>query len=64
MGGLAGAILHEYAAAKILLIIFAVLLILAGLYGLFGQFEHVRFGHRSAWVGGFLTGIFGGLVGE
>lgn len=64
VGGLAGALLQQYAGGEILIVVFGVLLILAGLYGIFGHLERIRFGPKSAWFGGILTGFFGGLVGE
>jgi len=46
------------------LIVLGVLLVFAGLSGLFGLAERMRLGPRTAWVAGLLSGLFGGLVGN
>ena len=63
-GGLTGAILQQYATAPGLTIVFAVLLIGAGLAGLTGLSERLRFGPRTGWIAGVLSGMLGGLVGN
>jgi uncharacterized protein len=50
--------------APALAIVLGVLLIFAGLSGLFGLAERMRLGGRTAWVAGMLSGLFGGLVGN
>ncbi len=63
-GGLAGALLNAYAASRALTLVFAALLLFAGLSGLRGLAEKMRFGRRAAWVAGASSGFFGGLVGN
>jgi uncharacterized protein len=63
-GGLAGALLHSAASSPQLTIVFAGLLIFAGMGGLTGLAERMRFGHREAWMAGALSGTFGGMVGN
>ena len=63
-GGLAGALLNAYAASRALTIVFACLLLFAGISGLTGFTERMRFGRRTAWSAGALSGFFGGLVGN
>ena len=57
-GGLAGAVLQNVAGNPVLTIVFA------GLGGLTGYSERLRFGRRGAWIGGALSGFLGGLVGN
>lgn len=61
-GGLVGAVLHLWLAGRVLTLILAALLIFAGITGLFEV--KLRFGPRSAWLAGALSGMFGGLVGN
>jgi uncharacterized membrane protein YfcA len=63
-GGLAGAVLQNVAGNPVLTIVFAGLLLFAGLGGLTGYSERLRFGRRGAWIGGALSGFLGGLVGN
>lgn len=63
-GGLLGAFLNTRFTSPILTIIFACLLIFAGLTGATGLAEKMRFGKTFAWIAGFLSGVFGGLVGN
>lgn len=63
-GGLLGALLNAKANSPILTIIFGCLLIFAGISGLSGFLDRLRFGHRMAWFAGALSGFFGGLVGN
>ncbi len=63
-GGLAGALLHNLAGSTALTLVFAALLVFAGLLGLAGWSERLRFGRRTAWVGGAVSGLLGGLVGN
>lgn len=64
LGGLLGAVLHSRATSPMLAIVFGCLLLFAGLTGLFGLTERMRFGRRTAWIAGALSGMFGGLVGN
>ena len=63
-GGLLGAILSSRAQGPVLAIVFGSLLVFAGLTGLFGWSDRMRFGRRTAWIAGALSGFFGGLVGN
>jgi uncharacterized membrane protein YfcA len=64
IGGLTGALLHAYAPAPALTLIFGILLVFAGLSGLLGIAERMEFKGPWRWVGGFASGGFGGLVGN
>ncbi|HEU4937820.1 MAG TPA: sulfite exporter TauE/SafE family protein [Vicinamibacterales bacterium] len=63
-GGLTGAVLQRYAAAPGLTLVFAALLIFVGVLQLTGLSERMRFGTRTGWVAGVLSGALGGLVGN
>jgi uncharacterized membrane protein YfcA len=64
IGGLAGALLHTFFVSDILRIVFSVMLIVAGTIGVLQISERLRFGKIGAAVAGFVSGLFGGLVGE
>ncbi|MEX2137631.1 MAG: sulfite exporter TauE/SafE family protein [Pirellulales bacterium] len=63
-GGLAGALLHTFAESPALTAIFGALLVFAGLTGLLGIAERMRFGGVMAWIAGAVSGLLGGLVGN
>ena len=63
-GGLAGALLNARANSPLLTLVFALLLLVAGASSLFGLAERLRFGRKTAWIAGGLSGLFGGLVGN
>src|SRR5262249_9593785 len=63
-GGLAGALLQSAIGSPVLTFVFGVLLVFAGVMGLTGLGERMRFGGWMAWVAGALSGFFGGLVGN
>ena len=63
-GGLAGALLHVWFKSAVLGYVLGALLAFAGLSGLTGLAARIRFGRRSGWVAGALSGVFGGLVGN
>ena len=63
-GGLVGAILHLWLRSAVLGYVLGALLVFAGIMGLSGLAARMRFGKRTAWVAGALSGIFGGLVGN
>jgi uncharacterized membrane protein YfcA len=63
-GGLTGALLQRYATAPGLTVVFAVLLIFAGIAGLTGFSERMRLGRKTGWIAGMLSGALGGLVGN
>jgi uncharacterized protein len=65
IGGLAGAALQAVVQSSALAIIFGLLLVFAGLGSLTGFAQRMRFSRRrSALVGGALSGLLGGLVGN
>jgi uncharacterized membrane protein YfcA len=64
VGGLIGALLHSFATSPALSIVFGALLVFAGMSGLTGLAQRMRFGRKSAWFAGGLSGLFGGLVGN
>jgi uncharacterized membrane protein YfcA len=65
IGGLAGAALQAVVQSAALAVIFGLLLLFAGLGSLTGFAQRMRFsGRRSALVGGALSGLLGGLVGN
>lgn len=63
-GGLTGALLQRCATGPGLTVLFAALLMFAGIAGLTGLSERVRLGRTSGWVAGVLSGALGGLVGN
>jgi uncharacterized membrane protein YfcA len=64
VGGLAGALLHAYAESPALTLVFGGLLIFTGVMGLSGLSDRLRFRGWVAWVGGAISGMLGGLVGN
>jgi len=63
-GSLAGALIHVWVDNPILTVVLGVLLVFAGLVGVAGYADRMRFGPRAARVAGVLSGAFGGLVGN
>jgi uncharacterized protein len=63
-GGLTGALLHIWLRSVVLSYVLGTLLVFAGVMGLTGFAARMRFGKRTAWVAGGLSGLFGGLVGN
>jgi uncharacterized protein len=65
IGGLGGAVLQGFVQSSALAIVFGALLVFAGIGSLTGFAQRMRFsGRRSALVGGGLSGMLGGLVGN
>jgi uncharacterized membrane protein YfcA len=65
VGGLIGAALQAVVLSSALAVIFGLLLVFAGIGSLTGFAQRMRFsGRRSALVGGALSGLLGGLVGN
>ena len=62
--GLLGALLSANANNRILAVVFGSLLVFAGVSGLSGLANRMRFGRGVAWIAGALSGFFGGLVGN
>jgi uncharacterized membrane protein YfcA len=63
-GGLAGALIGSRFSSPILAYILGGLLVFAGLTGLTGISQKMRFGRKAAWLGGAVSGVLGGLVGN
>ncbi len=63
VGGLAGAVAHEYVQSNVIRIVFGGLLVFAGLAGLTGLAERMRFRGWAAWVAGIVSGGLGGFSG-
>jgi uncharacterized membrane protein YfcA len=63
-GGLAGALLHNYAGSPVLTLVFGVLLVFTGIMGLTGLSDRMRFRGWVGWVAGAVSGLLGGLVGN
>lgn len=64
IGGLLGALLNSAFQTSILTLLFGFILVFAGFTGLTGLNEKFRFGPKTAWLMGTLSGILGGLVGN
>ncbi|HZD95938.1 MAG TPA: sulfite exporter TauE/SafE family protein [Candidatus Sulfotelmatobacter sp.] len=63
-GGLVGALLGSRFSSPVLAYILGGLLVFAGVTGLTGIAQKMRFGRRGAWLGGAVSGVLGGLVGN
>jgi len=63
-GGVAGALLNTWATSRMLEIVFGALLVLAGASQVTGFAKRWRLRGALAWLGGALSGFFGGLVGN
>lgn len=64
IGGLVGALLNAWSNNPLLTIIFAALLFFTGFAALTGFTRRMRFGRKTAWVAGGVSGLFGGMVGN
>jgi uncharacterized membrane protein YfcA len=64
VGGLAGALIQTRVESRALTMVFGIAVLLAGLSELSGWMRHVRWGPRSAWAAGALSGTLGGMVGN
>jgi uncharacterized membrane protein YfcA len=63
-GGLLGALLGSRFSSPVLAYILGGLLVFAGSTGLTGIARKMRFGKKAAWLGGAVSGVLGGLVGN
>lgn len=63
-GGLAGALLHARLPGGPLTLTFALLLVASGLAGLTDLMRRIPFRGHTAWIGGLVSGLFGGLAGN
>jgi uncharacterized membrane protein YfcA len=63
-GGITGALLNTWASSRVLEIVFGCLLVLAGVSQVTGVAKRWRLRGALAWIGGALSGFFGGLVGN
>jgi uncharacterized membrane protein YfcA len=64
VGGLLGALLHTKFGGPVLTVIFGCLLVFAGFTGVTGFSQKMKFTGPIAWIAGFFSGTFGGLVGN
>lgn len=64
VGSVYGAAIHNTLSNPVLTVVFAGMLIFAGLSGLSGMNKKLHLGKRSAWIAGAMSGLFGGLVGN
>jgi uncharacterized membrane protein YfcA len=64
LGGLAGALAHEWVSSRGLTLVFGSMLILAGASELTGWTRRVHLSRSAAWTAGALSGALGGLVGN
>lgn len=64
VGGLAGALAHVWVSSRALAVVFGTVVALAGVSELTGWMRHVRWGRRSAWAAGGVSGALGGMVGN
>ena len=64
VGGLTGALLHNWMSDRGLRLIFGILLVLAGLSELTGWVRKVKWGPGAAWIAGAMSGVLGGMVGN
>jgi uncharacterized membrane protein YfcA len=63
-GGLLGALLGSRFSSPVLAYTLGALLVFAGVTGLTGLAQKMRFGPAIAWLGGAVSGLLGGLVGN
>ena len=63
-GGLTGALLNTWTTNRVLEIVFGSLLLIAGASQVTGYAQRWHLRGPLAWVGGALSGFFGGLVGN
>jgi len=56
-GGLLGALLHQQVKGPVLTAVFGILLVFAGLAGLSGLAERMRFSGLLAWIAGAVSGV-------
>jgi uncharacterized membrane protein YfcA len=64
IGALTGALLHNVANNPVLIIVFASLLITAGVTGVLGLSSKIQIPPKLSWLAGLASGAFGGLVGN
>jgi uncharacterized membrane protein YfcA len=63
-GGLTGALLQVWLRSAVLGYVLGALLVAAGIMGVTGLADRMRFGRTAGWIAGALSGVFGGLVGN
>ena len=64
VGGLAGALAHVWVSSRALVIVFGIVVTLAGISELTGWVRRIRWSRRSAWIAGIISGALGGMVGN
>ena len=63
-GALVGALLHTRFSSAVIGYVLGALLVSAGIMGITGWSQRLRFAGAAAWLAGALSGVFGGLVGN
>jgi uncharacterized membrane protein YfcA len=63
-GVLVGALIHARVTSPVLTVVLGMLLIFAGIVGVSGYAERMRFNRKISWIAGAASGGFGGLVGN
>jgi uncharacterized protein len=63
-GSLVGALVRFWVNNAVLLVVLGSLLVFAGVTGVLGFAESMRFGRKLSWAAGAVSGAFGGLVGN
>lgn len=64
VASLIGALVQSHVSAPVITDAFAVLLVLAGLFGLTGMSARTHGSEKAAWIAGAASGFFGGIAGE
>lgn len=64
VASLIGALVHTQVTVPVVAYLFAILLVIAGVLGLTGLAERIELGRKASWIGGAVSGFFGGLAGE
>ena len=64
VGGLLGAFVHNWISSRALAVAFGVIVTFAGVSELTGWIRSIRWGSRSAWIAGALSGALGGMTGN
>lgn len=64
VGGVTGAFLGTFLKSPMLTAVLGLLLVFAGVSGLSGLAQRMRFRGWMVWIAGAVSGVFGGLVGN
>lgn len=63
-GAAAGALMNAIADTRVLAIVLGALVVIVGVSAMTGWPGSVTYGRKTAWVGGAVSGFFGGFVGN